>query len=326
MKLTNLLYTTIGLFLASACSDNNADVPPPIPDTMPEVKTENVIIDPAIGNFSEEEGIQLSVLNGTFEMRFDKKVTAVAEGSEWLTITSGTGTSIIRFTVKDAPLNGKAGYIVLRFGNSEAVRITITPPSDSKPEPTPEPTPDPTPEPSPEPTPDPKPDPIPDPTPEPSPYPFDLSYELAMELSTVNNNFKGYNNWNGATYYPNLIEVFNAYPSIWEDTTAKTQSSNTYGFLTDAPKSYNHLSVPAFGNEVFVFRGYEGKNGSQYNSGGITIKHKSSLGFFRMLRFTLPIPADVLPTQKVVYQIKITNIVGNGQHDTPIITYEIVNR
>lgn len=318
------LLLAAALVWCAACSDEGAGTDAPAPELPPAVTAANVDIDPAVGRYSEGVDILLAATDGVFGMHFEQALTASVEGASWLTVAAASRSVTDRafcFTIADAPAGGAAARIVLREGNAPAVRVAVTPPRGSDPDPAPDPNPDPNPNPAPDPDPDPS------PGPDPSPYPFDLAYELALELSTVDNGFHGHNNYNGTDYYPDRVEVYNAYPSVWDDRTAKTQTSAPYGFCTDAPRSFNRLSVPAFGDEVFVFRGYRGEAGSQRNSGGVTIVNaRFSQVFFRQIRFTLPIPAGVLPSQKVVYRIVVERITANAEHDTPQITFEIVDR
>lgn len=332
--LPRCFFLAAAILFCAACSDEGPGADAPAPEAPPEVKAANVAIDPAVGCYSAAEGILLATTDGTFGMHFEQALTASVEGAAWLTVSAASRSvtdRTFRFSVENAPAGGAAAQIVLRAGNAPAVRVAVTPPRGSDPDPLPDPSPNPNPDPDPAPNPNPNPtpdpDPAPSPGPDPSPYPVDLTYELALELSTVDNGFHGHNNYNGADYYPDRVEVYNAYPSVWGDRTAKTQTAMPYGFCTDAPRSYNRLSVPAFGDEVFVFRGYRGEAGSQYNSGGITIVNaRFSQVFFRQIRFTLPIPAGVLPSQKVVYRIVVEHITANAEHDTPQISFEIVDR
>lgn len=153
---------------------------------------------------------------------------------------------------------------------------------------------------------------------------FNLKYELNLELSTTGDRFRDYNN--GNAFYPDRIEIFNALSL--GDATAKITSSAPYGFLTDAPGSFNHLEITDFRDKFFVYRGYKGVAASQsYRNGGITIGNSQfSYPFFRQIYFTLPIPAGVKRTQMVRYKIVINNITANQSHDTPVITYEVIEQ
>lgn len=153
---------------------------------------------------------------------------------------------------------------------------------------------------------------------------FELKYELNLELSTTGDRFRDYRN--GNAFYPDRIEIFNALSL--GDATAKITSSAPYGFLTDAPGSFNHLEIKNFRDKFFVYRGYKGVAASQsYHNGGISIvDSRYSSVFFRQIFFTLPIPAGVKRTQMVRYKIVVNNITANRQHDTPVITYEVIEQ
>lgn len=153
---------------------------------------------------------------------------------------------------------------------------------------------------------------------------FNLKFELNLELSTAGDRFRAYNN--GNAFYPDRIEIFNALSL--GDATAKIYSSAPYGFVADAPGSFNRLEITDFRDQFFVYRGYKGVAASQsYRNGGITIGNSQfSYPFFRQIYFTLPIPAGVKRTQMVRYKIVINNITANQSHDTPVITYEVIEQ
>lgn len=155
---------------------------------------------------------------------------------------------------------------------------------------------------------------------------FTLKYELNLELNTVNGLFERTLPSNGVVYYPNLIEIYNHYTSDFGDATAKIYSENTYGFVTDFP-ACNSLKVEHFcSKDYFIYRNYRG-TAATLQPGTITVAdRKYSQGFFRQLRFTLPIPAGVKRTQKVVYQVVIDNIEGNAEHDPARVTYIVAEQ
>lgn len=149
---------------------------------------------------------------------------------------------------------------------------------------------------------------------------FSLKYELNLIMTTTRNRFKGILPTNGDTYYANNVEIFNPGTSSNIDETIKIRSDSKYGFVVDAPASFNKIEVKNIKSHLLVYPNYNGKANSQYNANGITITSKKyAQYFFRQIRYTLPIPAGVKRNQKVIYTITINNIDDNAKHDPPII-------
>lgn len=156
---------------------------------------------------------------------------------------------------------------------------------------------------------------------------FTLKYELNLEMTTTNNRLKGVLSTSGIVYYANRVEIFNPGTSSNEDETVKIISDAPYGFVTDAPASFNRMVVNNIADKLLVYPNYRGAATTQSNSGGINIhNNRYSQSFFRQIRYTLPIPAGVKRSQKVVYKVVINNITANAQHDAPVITYTIANQ
>lgn len=156
---------------------------------------------------------------------------------------------------------------------------------------------------------------------------FTLKYALNLELNTTGDRFKAHlPNDISNVYYANDVQIYNPGTStVDQDETIKRRSSGTYGFVVDAPGSFNRLKVDHISDKLLVYPNYRGVAASQTNSGGINIANAQfAQGFFRQIRYTLPIPAGVKRNQKVVYTIVINQITGNAQHDTPLITYDVV--
>lgn len=155
---------------------------------------------------------------------------------------------------------------------------------------------------------------------------FTLKYEINLIMTTINDRFKGTLATNPSIiYYANDVQIYNPGTSaISPDETIKRQSGNPYGFIVDAPASFNRIEVNNIADRLLVYRNYRGTAASQPNNGGITIRNSNySQSIFRRISFTLPIPAGVRRTQKVVYNMTINNITNNAAHDTPIITHTI---
>lgn len=153
---------------------------------------------------------------------------------------------------------------------------------------------------------------------------FTLKYELNLELNTIENRFMSYLPTTHAVYYANDVQIYNPGTSSNGDETIKIRANGTYGFVADAPATFNKLMVSNIRDRLLVYPGYRGVATNQYNGGGITVANtKYAQSFFRQIRYNLPIPGGVKRTQKVVYKILINNLTGNAQHDTPIITYTL---
>lgn len=158
---------------------------------------------------------------------------------------------------------------------------------------------------------------------------FTLKYELNLEMNTTGNRFRGhFPNDLSRVFYANDVQIYNPGTSTLDkDETVKMHSGGTYGFVVDAPASFNCVKVDNIRSKLLVYPNYRGVATSQANSGGINIANAEfSQSFFRQIRYTLPIPAGVRRTQKVIYRIVINNITDNAKHDTPVITYTIAEQ
>lgn len=155
---------------------------------------------------------------------------------------------------------------------------------------------------------------------------FNLKYELNLELTTSNNRFRGVLPTNQDIYYPDDVQIYNPGTSSNLDETIKTHSTAPYGFVADAPASYNTIVVNDIKSKLLIYPNYRGVASTQYNDGGITIGNlRYAQSFFRQIRYTLNIPAGVKRTQKVIYTIKIRDILYNT-HGIPVITYSVVDQ
>lgn len=155
---------------------------------------------------------------------------------------------------------------------------------------------------------------------------FTLKYEMNLKLTTINGKFKGETATDQKIYYPTLIEIFNHYPGSFGDETAMIYSYAPYGFISDYPVC-NTLIVENFvSDDYFIYRNYKGQQ-TNLPTGPISIGDRLySQSFFRNLYITLPIPANVKRTQKVIYHVIMNNITANGDDDDTTVTYEIVEQ
>ena len=153
---------------------------------------------------------------------------------------------------------------------------------------------------------------------------FTLKYEFDLEFNTVNNLFR-YVHSSGGTWYANSVEVFNNVGA--GDATAKIKSNKKYGFIVDAPVSFNKLVVENFSNtDYFIVRNYNGL-AQTVVSGVCVVAANGVVPIFRTIRIgRLPVPAGVKRNQKVKFKVIINNLVQNAVHDTPIITATVVDQ
>ena len=151
---------------------------------------------------------------------------------------------------------------------------------------------------------------------------FTLKYEFEFEFNTRDNRFM-YRRPNGAKLYANEVSVFNNVGA--GDAIAKINSNNKYGFVVDAPNSFNKLIVTNFANDYFIVRNYNGSAQTIF-SGDANIVNRA-VPFFRQIKIgRLNIPPGVRRDQKVKFKVVINNLVNNATHDTPVITTTVVDQ
>lgn len=153
---------------------------------------------------------------------------------------------------------------------------------------------------------------------------FTLKYEFDLEFNTINNRFRSVSS-SGGIWYANDVQIFNNVGA--GDATAKINSQKKYGFIADAPDSFNKLIVNDFANtDYFIVRNYNG-SAQTITSGLCVVSANGNIPIFRTIRIgRLPVPAGVSRNQKVKFKVLINSLTDNAVHDTPIITATVVEQ
>lgn len=149
-----------------------------------------------------------------------------------------------------------------------------------------------------------------------------MRFKLNLDLHTTNNQFKyvsppPYN----VTYYVKVIDIWN-HNTILDDSN-KFENRGTYGFITDAPASFNTVEAKNLEHSDFIITNYTGSAKTVSKDVQLNLMGDGATGIFREILYHIPYPAGVQPNQIVIVNISVSNIQGTRKHDPAIVTTTI---
>lgn len=151
---------------------------------------------------------------------------------------------------------------------------------------------------------------------------FTLRYELNFDLTT-------YGNWftHKGQYYPDEAHMYNYYSAEFGDETAKIRSSQPYGFVVDAPASFNKIEVRGFRHDKFLtVRNYSGQATTIRNANMSVMCYRIGYPFFRSFRVNIPIPAGVKRHQMVRLDMQFVDTQHIMYYPVPTIQTTIIDQ
>lgn len=147
-----------------------------------------------------------------------------------------------------------------------------------------------------------------------------MRFKLNLELHTTENKFKyvspqPYNQ----TYYVKVIDIWN-HNATSQDISNKFTNGGMYGFVTDAPGSFNTVEAKNLEHSDFIITNYNGLAQTISRNVQLNLMGDGATGIFREVQYHIPYPAGVQPNQIVVINVVVNNIQGTRNHDPAIVT------
>lgn len=147
-----------------------------------------------------------------------------------------------------------------------------------------------------------------------------MRFKLNLELHTTENKFKyvsppPYNQ----TYYVKVIDIWN-HNATTQDISNQFSNGGMYGFVTDAPASFNTVEAKNLEHQDFIITNYNGSAKTVSKDVQLNLMGDGATGIFREIQYHIPYPAGVQPNQIVVVNVRVDNIQGTRKHDPAIVT------